>query len=85
MKEFSSYIAEVLKIIRNSKLLKKFKNFIEKEAQDDIDPLVLAEDNQILQQMSQREGHYDPLLAMKNSLAVPLFEGTHVFISPPFD
>ena len=28
MKEFSSYIAEVLKIIRNSKLLKKFKSFI---------------------------------------------------------
>ncbi|CDW82923.1 UNKNOWN [Stylonychia lemnae] len=37
MKEFSSYIAEVLKIIRNQKLLKKFKSFILKAQEHEHD------------------------------------------------
>ena len=36
MKELSSYIAEVLKIIRNQKLLKKFKNYILRAQENEI-------------------------------------------------
>ena len=38
MKEFSSYIAEVLKIIRNQKLLKRFKSYILGEGTGDTPP-----------------------------------------------
>eukprot|EP00347_Sterkiella_histriomuscorum_P020280 403338408 len=55
MKEFSSYIAEVLKIIRNQKLLKKFKNFILKQSESELDSQLKVENQMIIEQLTKRD------------------------------